>query len=390
MSSKVIGYIGLFPFPYGQAASKRVLGNILLLQSLGYNVIVGHGGDTEKEFNKEGTHIKYYGLGELFSGSKGIVRLFNLIFRGGGNTINWLNSLSIKPDYLIVYGGYYGYSNKILKYCKKNNIKIIFDVVEWYEPAQMMGGKYGLFYNSFMLAFKYIYPQADAIISISTNLEDVFKKNITVRIPPLVSTQIQSPCLNKSDNGALSLIYAGNIGNKDSLFEIIQVVEKLSLTHNIKLDIFGPSEAELKLKYNVQSFSEKIQIHGKVKQEDINSVISKADFTIFTRPDTHCNRYGFPSKFVESLSLGVPVVTNLTSDIGLYLKDEYNGFIVDNCSKEAIEACVQKMLRLSVEQKNEMKRNAIKVAEDSFSSKSTFLRTSVSEFFTYIDDELDT
>jgi hypothetical protein len=61
----------------------------------------------------------------------------------------WLEAMKEKPDYIIVYGGFYRYANKILKYCKKNNIKIIFDVVEWYEPAQMLGGRFGFFYNSF-------------------------------------------------------------------------------------------------------------------------------------------------------------------------------------------------------------------------------------------------
>lgn len=389
MRKKVIVYVGAFQFPYGQAASKRVMGNVIFFQKLGYEVLVGHGDIFKEEHiqHDEG-NVKSYGLNELFSGTSSLSRFFNFLFKSGDNTINWLKSLDTKPDYVIVYGGYYRYSNNILKYCKKNNIKIIFDIVEWYEPAQMVGGKYGFFYNSFLLAFKYVYPKADGIITISSSLKEVFKKNTTVIIPPLVATQIDEPYIE--NNETLSLIYAGNVGNKDSLYEIIQVVENLFKYNNITLDIFGPSETELKTKYNVKEFGKAIQIHGKVNQEEINNYIEKADFTIFTRPDTHCNHYGFPSKFVESLSLGVPVVTNLTSDIGLYLKDQYNGFIIDDCSKEAIEACLQKILKLSVEQKNEMKRNAIITAEEKFSSKSVLLKTRVSEFFARIDDELST
>ena len=62
MTKKLIAYVGVFPFPFGQAASKRVLGNLMLLQDLGYNVIVGHGGGA-----KEGVYnnINHYGLNEL-------------------------------------------------------------------------------------------------------------------------------------------------------------------------------------------------------------------------------------------------------------------------------------------------------------------------------------
>lgn len=387
MRKKVIAYVGLFPFPYGQAASKRVLGNIILFQNLGYEVIVGHGGNLkEDQIQNDMINVKSYGLGELFLNTSGLIRLFNFLFKSGDNTINWLKSLDTKPDYVIVYGGYYSYANKILKYCKKNNIKIIFDIVEWYEPAQMIGGKYGFFYNSFLLAFKYVYPKADGIIAISSSLKEVFEKNTTVVIPPLVATQIDEPYIE--NNETLSLIYAGNVGNKDNLYEIIQVIDELFKKNKVRLDIFGPSEAELKIRYNVKEFGKAIQIHGKVNQEEINSYIAKADFTIFTRPDTHCNRYGFPSKFVESLSLGVPVVTNLTSDIGLYLKDGYNGFVIKDNSKQAIDVCIRKILKLSLEQKISMKKNAIISADEYFSSRSLLIRRNVSEFFSNIDDEL--
>lgn len=380
MKKKTIAYIGPFLFPYGQAASKRVLGNIILLQDLGFEVIVGHGGDIkESEFHNDETNIKCYGLGELFSGSKKIARVFNLLFRGGNNTLAWLEGLDEKPDYVIVYGGYHKYAKSILTYCKRNNIKIIFDIVEWYEPSQMIGGKYGFFYRSFLKAFENVYPQADGVIVIGSNLKEVFCNSKVVVIPPLVSTtSTNTPSVN---NGVLSLIYAGNIGNKDNLLQIIRVVDKLSSDYKIKLDVFGPTREEIELKYNINIVNESINIHGKIKQEEINSFISRADFTIFTRPDTHCNKYGFPSKFVESLSLGVPVATNLTSDIGLYLKDEYNGFIISDCSENAIDTTIRKMLMLSQAQKITMKENAFRTAEEHFSSRSLLLRENVSNFF---------
>lgn len=387
MDKKLIAYVGAFSFPFGQAASKRVLGNVMLLKSLGYNVIVGHGGRVEEDkFESNDIQIKYYGLNELYVDSKGIARLFNFIFKSGNNTIDWLKKLDTKPDYVIVYGGYYSYAKKIVEYCKNNNIRVIFDVVEWYEPSQMMGGRYGFFYNSFLLAFKYVYPRADGIITISSSLREVFNKKKTVVIPPLVAIEMNEPLISESN--MLSLIYAGNIGNKDSLYEIIQVVDQLSIDNEIKLDIFGPSEVELKLKYNIQELPASIRIHGKVKQEEINSFIAKADFTIFTRPDIHCNRYGFPSKFVESLSLGVPVATNLTSDIGLYLRDGHNGFIIEDNSKQAIETVIRKMLMLSLGQKKAMKVNAVRTAEEELSSKSILIRKNVSEFFNSINEEL--
>lgn len=386
MKKEVIAYLGAFEFPYGQAASKRVMGNVKLLQDLGYRVLVGHGGSVEKEiFQASDTSIESFGLGELFNGEGPVSKLIKHMFRSGDNTINWLKSLDTKPDYVIVYGGYYRYASKILKYCKANDIKIIFDIVEWYEPNQMLGGRYGFFYNSFLLAFKFVYPKADGIIAISSNLQKVFTKNTAVVVPPLVATSLEETVVKSED--ALSLIYAGNIGNKDHLIEIIEVVEKLSIDHKIVFNICGPSEGELKAKYNVEKFSDAIKVHGKIKQQEINDYIKKADFTVFIRPDTHCNRYGFPSKYVESLSLGVPVATNLTSDIGVTLQDGFNGFVIEEGSSEAIESSIKKMLNLSLESKQLMRKNALKTANECFSSHSSSLQSNLRDFFSKVDSD---
>lgn len=385
----LIIYLGQFSFPYGQAASKRVLGNVKVLRALGYNVIVGHGGDLSHEMIDIGAYnLGCYGLGELFQGKNNVLKLYSHIFLSGKNTIDWLNSLEVKPKFIICYGGYYSYSRRILNYCKKNDIKLIFDLVEWYEPNQMLGGKYGFFYNSFLLAFNRVYPKADGIVAISRNLEHVFSNNISVVIPPLEAI-VSQEIIETKKNNLLTLVYAGNIGNKDYLLNIIHAVSRLEKSHNLLLKIYGPTENQIKTKFNLDVIPNSVKIFGKVDQEKINSYINSADFTIFTRPDSHCNKYGFPSKFVESLSLGVPVATNLTSDLGLYLKDEYNGFIIDEITIESIESTILRMLKLSDNQKIEMKKNALKTVDECFSSQSSALKKSIADFLYMIERPKD-
>ena len=43
---------------------------------------------------------------------------------------------------------------------------------------------------------------------------------------------------------------------------------------------------------------------------------------------------GFPTKVVESLALGTPVITNLTSDLGFCVFDGRNGVILDARSEQ--------------------------------------------------------
>ena len=59
---------------------------------------------------------------------------------------------------------------------------------------------------------------------------------------------------------------------------------------------------------------------------------------------------GFPTKFVESISAGVPVLTNLTSNLSDYLRDGANGFVLQNENDNALRDSIDKVLSLSREE----------------------------------------
>jgi len=55
--------------------------------------------------------------------------------------------------------------------------------------------------------------------------------------------------------------------------------------------------------------------------------IKQANFSIIIRDTNRVTLAGFPTKFVESIACGTPVITNENSDIGDYIKN--NGVIVN-------------------------------------------------------------
>jgi hypothetical protein len=68
---------------------------------------------------------------------------------------------------------------------------------------------------------------------------------------------------------------------------------------------------------------------GRIPRPQVLEELSKADFTVLMRSEEQ--RYakaGFPTKFVESLATATPVIANSTSDLGMYLKDGENGYVV--------------------------------------------------------------
>ena len=79
---------------------------------------------------------------------------------------------------------------------------------------------------------------------------------------------------------------------------------------------------------------------------------------LFREPNRK-NTAGFPTKIAESITAGVPVITNPTSDIEKYIQNGKNVFILNDYSKENIILFIQNcILKLKEEDLNNMKNNA--------------------------------
>jgi glycosyltransferase involved in cell wall biosynthesis len=92
----------------------------------------------------------------------------------------------------------------------------------------------------------------------------------------------------------------------------------------------------------------------------------KSDFSIFIRPDRRSSHAGFPTKLAESMIAGTPVITNNTGDIGQYLKNGKEGFLLKSGYPEELKDIFLHILSLSREKLNEMRLNARRMAEESF------------------------
>jgi len=95
--------------------------------------------------------------------------------------------------------------------------------------------------------------------------------------------------------------------------------------------------------------------------------LRQADFTVLLRsPEIRYAKAGFPTKVAESLASATPVILNLSSDLGLYIKDMREGIIVNDCSPEAMCKAFKKALSLDSDQKAEMRKRARECSEKNF------------------------
>lgn len=374
-----IAYVGPFPFPYGQAGSRRVFGMANSLAGAGYDVVVGSGDPSPTSHTKlDGAELNgsvyYVGLNETPEKSASIIEKSSQVFwYWGKKTVKWLDSLEHKPAYVFVYGGSAQYIMRLLPWCRKNKIPLIVDVVEWYDPRQMKGGILGPFNLSAKLALRYLYPRCDGIIAISQFLANHYKTKgcPVVRIPPTTDVfgiiDETKFYRDRKDNNKIRLIYAGTPGKKDLLGNVIKAVTSLDpLGERLELLVLGPTLTQVAEIHGTNELPPCVNVAGHVSQSEVAEYIKSADFSVLLREPLLFANAGFPTKFVESMANGTPVIANITSDLGLYLSDGVEGFVCTDHSPEALVLTLNRALSLSQEDMRLMRDAARRQAINSF------------------------
>jgi glycosyltransferase involved in cell wall biosynthesis len=231
---------------------------------------------------------------------------------------------------------------------------LVADCTEWYEGSHLPGGRFGLVHFENEMRMRYLLPRVKNVIVISTFLEKYYAaKNCNlIKLPVLVDLN-QEKWINKlslegsNNRNYKEIIYAGDPGKKDILILIVQALEFIN-KNDIKIvfKIIGISEMDLlKLGLKPSSFDFVICL-GKVNLNEVPSHYFKSDYSILLRENKQYAHAGFSTKFVESLSCGIPVIANLTSDIGYYLNQE-NGYLIYKLTKSSLIRVFEEILKES-------------------------------------------
>lgn len=354
-----------YRFPEGDAGSVRQYGFASTLTKLGYDVfVIGNG--KRLNFVKVYKGIRY---GSLRGKNKYFSRI-TFAFR----IINKLKKLKKdNPIEAILVGSVDLPVLCLIKcFCKKHNIKLLKDAVEWFSPCEFKYGKLSITYIEKNIENKYIIDKSVHVISISQYLDNYFKlKGIkSVRVPIYME---QSPFQKRNyDSNKLVITYAGSPGKKDYLHTILNTLAMLPAEEKSKIlfNIIGVDTEGVKKIINhdvYASIENNIKVFGRITRENVLKILDKTDFTVLLRPETE--RYamaGFPTKVIESISASVPVIMNMTSDLNLYFKDRYNCITVKDCSEASLLSAFEYALSLSSEEKMQISKNAKELAFEHF------------------------
>jgi len=367
---KTILYVGGFELPDKNAAAHRVIANSKIFYDLGYDVhLIGISKSLDrniplKETKKTFENFVYYNLPYPEGIQEWLIHLTKISYK---SLID-----QIKPSIIIAYNYPSFALNDLLKYCKNKGIKLIADSTEWYSPNGNILFKLFKGIDTWY-RMRIIQRRLDGIIVISKFLFDFYTANRinVIYVPPLVDKAMdkwKAVDLNKFNFSSINLVFAGTIGRgeKDRLDKIIKglILIKDGLPLPVKLIVIGVTEHQYikifkpkdDLMIKIKTF---VSFRGKLAHNDAINVIKSSDFEIFLRDNTRVNTAGFPTKFVESLTCGTPVLANLSSNIGMYLQEEINGFILDMSTENSLVKSMKRALTTPKEEIIKMKKNCL-------------------------------
>ena len=256
------------------------------------------------------------------------------------------------------------------KYLQKISPTLIYDATEWYSASEFKNSIFSFEYISNNLIVKKT-KHPWKIVSISSFLHTYFLKRglNSLLIPAIMTDDGMAPPKQKKHD-KIVITYAGSPGKKDSLGMIIAGISALKEEElqKITLNIYGITKESFQRQNRNVCIPSSVHFYGCVDRKIVIERIKESDFTTFLRdPQMRFSKAGFPSKLVESFSCGVPVITNLSSDLNKYLIDFENSIIVKEYSPNSYANAIKSALILSDESLTKMGINSKTTFNNCFS-----------------------
>lgn len=195
-------------------------------------------------------------------------------------------------------------------------------------------------------------PFYNGIVVISSNLEQYFSRYTQkiIRVPILCDVSKIPDILPAIhyDGSTFKICFAGFINcDKEGFDTLLEALYEVNLKKNVELYLYGILIDKdrgilnhLTEKYMLQN---KVFYKGNIESDDLLREFSNYNLLILPRPLIPQAKYGFSTKLSEYLISGVPVLITDVSDNAIYIKDNYNGYIV---SPGSLPEMVNKILQI--------------------------------------------
>lgn len=254
-----------------------------------------------------------------------------------------------KPAVIILYNDVYGLTKKLITFCKKNHIRLIADVTEWYEKRKnaSFGEKLVIMFTNRRI--QKLDKKLDGIIAVSRFFEEYYHGQGVncIWIPPLmdIKSSFQPKKYEYDDmNHLINFVYAGSPGSKDILKPFIEaLVDANRVNRRFRLDLIGIDKDYLMKNGMGESLCKGVYAHGRMRHEQTIEYIRHADFGILFRKNERYAKAGFSTKFAECMSCGVPMLCNSVGGTDTLIRDGENGILTKSYDKHELRETLERI-----------------------------------------------
>lgn len=316
-----IVYVGPFELPDVNAAAHRVLANAQIFKTLGFKTIfieTGRIAGAEQARLHDVSGLRAYRVGPPHNGLRSeVARTF------GHSDVLTILDQQADVDAVIAYNYPAIALIKLQRYCRKRKIKCLADVTEW-KPPRLRSPAAAITALDTSLRMRVVHKHVDGVIVISRFLNDYYRASPHIlQVPPLVDmTEPKWSIAKSAVEMPVKFIYAGSpSARKECLDEVVRAFSGLDVS-SARLDIYGVTADEYSRMYGRRAGlgSPTIHFHGRVNHADVVMAVARANYALVIRDDSRLVRSGFPTKFVESVSAGTPVIATAHPDLIPFLQ----------------------------------------------------------------------
>lgn len=272
------------------------------------------------------------------------------VFATGTAVPEWMAGVA-KPDVVVLYGSDYRFLKPLERWCRKNDVPFVNEIVDWYraDDAATVAERYMSLRNGAPM-MRLIRRRSSGLIVASSFL----KTRLSAGQPSLViaaameAEPLADSEIDRSDPAdavhPLRIGYAGSMNGRDrqTVANLVTIAAShVEFARPVHFDVYGWSGDD------VVDGAVTLRFHGRQDRKEVIAGLVRCDFTVLQRdPEAWFAKAGFPSKVAESLSMGIPVIGNITSDLGEHLVHGKNAVIVGDISSRSLEKGISEAIEL--------------------------------------------
>lgn len=261
---------------------------------------------------------------------------------------------------IIAYSLNYTFA-KCLRYIKKVNPQIrtcivVPDLPEYMNLSNKVSPLYRFLKNIEIKCIRKNMQYIDSYVLLTEQMAGFLKIDKKYTVVEGISTDVfTNIIINKKEDNKKYILYTGTLNEKYGVLDLVEAFNQIN-RQEYRLILCGSGDSENKIKQYAKS-DDRIIYKGQIKREDVLKLQMEATVLINPRKnDEEYTKYSFPSKILEYLSSGTPVIAYKLDGI----PDEYDNYIyyingdkTENIASKIIEVCEK-----SQEERNEFGERA--------------------------------